>query len=249
MSTVLDETRDGNSGVDFVDNPQMVNVAVSRAIKRFVLVTNHDMLPASRHLRDLVEFIRYHNPDEGISDSGVLSVFDLLYREYSAVLQPLASRMQTPSTFASENIIWTVLLEILAEEMSRTRLLPGRSSCETCCLTCHGSPLQPGRLCAEAAPDFDFLVYSRITNRPVLAVEVDGFAFHENDGRQKARDSLKDGICRTHGIQLLRLPTTGSGEPHLIARHSGLHSSHGTVLMDVAPSGPRRAGHPSHHRF
>ncbi|PNI07420.1 hypothetical protein CXX84_16455 [Arthrobacter sp. AFG7.2] len=215
MSTVLDETRDGNSGVDFVDNPQMVNVAVSRAIKQFVLVTNHEMMPASRHLRDLVEFIRYHNPDDGISDSGVVSVFDLLYREYSAVLQPLAERMQTPSAFASENIIWTVLLEILAEELFKDlavarevhirNLLPGLSRLTT----------------AQAAyvrngARFDFLVYSRITNRPFLAVEVDGFAFHENDGRQQARDSLKDEICRAHGIRLLRLPTTGSGEPHLI---------------------------------
>jgi hypothetical protein len=215
MSTVLDETRDGNSGVDFVDSPQLVNVAVSRAIKRFVLVTNHDMLPASRHLRDLVEFIQYHDPDDGISDSGVLSVFDLLYKEYSAALQPLAARMQTPSTFASENIIWTVLSEILAEELFKDlavareillrNLLPDLSRLTT----------------AQAAyvrngARFDFLVYSRITNRPVLAIEVDGFAFHENDERQKVQDGFKDGISRTHGIQLLRLPTTGSGEPDLI---------------------------------
>jgi hypothetical protein len=162
-----------------------------------------------------VEFIQYHDPDDGISDSGVLSVFDLLYKEYSAVLQPLAARMQTPSTFASENIIWTVLLEILAEELFKDlavarevllrNLLPGLSLLTT----------------AQAAyvrngARFDFLVYSRITNRPVLAIEIDGFAFHENDERQKVRDGLKDGISRTHGIQLLRLPTTGSGEPHLI---------------------------------
>lgn len=246
MSTVLDETRDGNSGVDFVDNPQMVNVAVSRAIKRFVLVTNHDMLPASRHLRDLVDFIRYHNPDEGISDSGVLSVFDLLYREYSAVLQPLALRMQTPSTFASENIIWTVLLEILAEEMFQDlsvarevllrNLLPSLSRLTT----------------AQAAyvrngARFDFLVYSRITNRPVLAVEVDGFAFHENERRQKARDSLKDGICRTHGIQLLRLPTTGSGEPPLIRQE--LRAAQLTQHRpDGRGSGPLQGGYPSPHR-
>jgi hypothetical protein len=215
MSTVLDETRDGNSGVDFVDSPQLVNVAVSRAIKRFVLVTNHDMLPASRHLRDLVHFIHYQDPDDGVFESGVLSVFDLLYKEYSAALQPLAARLQTTSTFASENIMWTVLLDIVAEEPFKDlavapQVLLGNLLPDLSRLTTRQAAFVRNRA------SVDFMVYNRITNRPVLAIEVDGFAFHEDDQTQKARDHLKDEICRTHGIQLLRLPTTGSGEPHLI---------------------------------
>jgi len=39
----------------------MINVAGSRAIQRFILVTSYDMLP-SRHIQDLVGYIRYHNP-------------------------------------------------------------------------------------------------------------------------------------------------------------------------------------------
>lgn len=30
----------------------------------------------------------------------------------------------------------------------------------------------------------DFVVYNRVTNQPVLAIEVDGFAFHENSPDQ-----------------------------------------------------------------
>ncbi|MBD1539737.1 AAA family ATPase [Arthrobacter sp. S13_S34] len=215
MSTVLDETRNGTSGVRFVDDPRLVNVAVSRAIKRFVLVTNHDMLPASRHLRDLVHFIHYQDPDDGVFESGILSVFDLLYKEYSAVLRPLAARLQTPSTFASENIMWTVLLDIVAEEPFRDlavapQVLLGNLLPDLSRLTAKQATFVRNRA------SVDFMVYNRITNRPVLAIEVDGFAFHEDDQRQKARDQLKDEICRTHGIQLLRLPTTGSGEPQLI---------------------------------
>lgn len=215
MSTVLDETRVGNSGVEFVDNPQLVNVAVSRAVKRFVLVTNHDMLPASRHLRDLVQFIQYQDPDDGVFDSGVLSVFDLLYKEYSALLQPLAARIQTASVFASENIMWTLLLDILAEEPYKDfavarqvllrNLLPDLSGLTTAQMTY-----------TRNRASVDFVVYNRITNRPVLAIEVDGFAFHEGDEKQKVRDALKDEILGAHTIQLLRLPTTGSGEQHLI---------------------------------
>ena len=215
MSTVLDESKNGRSGVEFVDNPQLVNVAVSRAVKRFVLVTNHDMLPASRHLRDLVQFIQYQDPEHGFFDSEVLSVFDLLYREYSALLLPLAARLKNTSKFASENIMWTVLLEILAEEayadfgvaqqVVLRNLLPDLSRL---------TPRQVAYVRNRAT--VDFVIYNRITNRPVLALEVDGFAFHEADHVQQARDALKGAICHAHNIPLLRLPTTGSGEEHII---------------------------------
>jgi hypothetical protein len=40
VPTVLDETWRGRTGTSFVDDPHLVNVAVSRAAKRFLLVTN-----------------------------------------------------------------------------------------------------------------------------------------------------------------------------------------------------------------
>jgi hypothetical protein len=45
----------------------------------------------------------------------------------------------------------------------------------------------------------------------LLAIEVDGLAFHEKNPVQLVRDALKDGIFETMGFPLLRLPTTGSG--------------------------------------
>jgi hypothetical protein len=50
----------------------------------------------------------------------------------------------------------------------------------------------------------------RVTNQPLLAIEVDGFAFHENNPDQRARDARKDTILDAHQMPLLRLPTTGS---------------------------------------
>lgn len=64
----------------------------------------------------------------------------------------------------------------------------------------------------------DFVVHNRVTNRPLLAVEVDGFAFHENDPTRRERDVLKDDILRAHDLPLLRLPTTGSEEGRRIRR-------------------------------
>lgn len=217
MSTVLDETKNGHAGVEFVDNPQLVNVAVSRAVKRFVLVTNHDMLPASRHLRDLVQFIQYQDPEDGVFDSAVLSVFDLLYKEYSALLRPLAARLKNTSKFASENIVWTLLLEIIADDAYTDLAVAPQVIMRN--LLRDLSRLTPEQVSyVRNRATVDFVVYNRITNMPVLAVEVDGFAFHEADPLQQVRDGLKDAICLAHSIPLLRLPTTGSGEELVIRR-------------------------------
>jgi hypothetical protein len=211
LTTVLDETWRGRTGLAFVDDPQMINVAVSRAIQRFILVTNYDMLPTSRHIRDLVGYIRYHNPGEDAVDSMVVSVFDLLYRAYSQRLRPLAARLRNELKYPSEDIIWTVLHDITAEpryahmtvspQVLLRNLLP-----------------DPGRLTpaqrayVQHRASVDFVVYNRVTNQPLLAIEVDGFAFHENNPDQRARDVLKNEILNAHQMPLLRLPTTGSRE-------------------------------------
>ncbi|MEU3271267.1 AAA domain-containing protein [Saccharomonospora sp. NPDC006951] len=215
LTTVLDETWLGHTGLPFVDDPQMINVAVSRAIRRFILVTNNDLMPTSRHIQDLVGYIRYHNPDEEVVDSEVVSVFDLLYTAYSQRLRPLAARIGKKFKYPSENIIWTVLNDIFAEpsyahlvaipQVILKNLLPSLDR------------LTPDQVAfARRRASIDFVVYNRVTNQPLLAIEVDGFEFHENKPIQLKRDALKDEILRVHDLPLLRLPTTGSGEQERI---------------------------------
>jgi hypothetical protein len=217
MTTVLDETWRGRTGLGFVDDPQLINVAVSRAIRRFILVTNHDMLPTSRHIRDLVGYIRYHNLDEEVVDSAVISMFDLLYSKYSSRLRRLAGRLRNEMRYRSEDIIWTALHDILTEQryahltvshhVLMRNLLPDVSRL---------TPRQATFVAKRAS--VDFVVYNRVTNHPLLAIEVDGFAFHENNPVQRERDAVKDEILRAHEMPLLRLPTTGSGENERIRR-------------------------------
>jgi AAA domain-containing protein/uncharacterized protein DUF2726 len=211
LMTVLDETWRGRTGLPFVDDPHKVNVAVSRAIQRFIVVTNYGMLPASRHIRDLVGYIRYHHPGEDVVDSAVVSVFDLLYSAYSERLRPLAARLKGELKYRSEDIIWTVLHDIIAEpryahltvsaQVLLLSLLPA-----DCRLT------GPQQVYVQRRASVDFVVYNRVTNQPLLAIEVDGFAFHENRPDQLARDALKNAILKAHQMPLLRLRTTDSGE-------------------------------------
>ncbi len=211
LTTVLDETWRGRTGLAFVDDPQMINVAVSRAIQRFILVTNYDMLPTSRHIRDLVGYIRYHNPGEDVVDSMVVSVFDLLYRAYSQRLRPLAARLRKELKYPSEDIIWTMLHDIIAEQRYAHMTVSSQVLLRNL-LPDLGRLTPAQRAYIQHRASVDFVVYNRVTNQPLLAIEVDGFAFHENSPDQRARDALKDEILDAHQMPLLRLPTTGSRE-------------------------------------
>jgi hypothetical protein len=173
------------------------------------------MMPTSRHIQDLVGYIRYHNPGNEVVDSEVVSVFDLLYSAYSQRLRPLAARLRKQLKYPSEDIIWTVLNDIFAEprhahmtaipQMLLKNLLPNFDR------------LTPGQAAyVKNRASIDFVVYNRVSNRPLLAIEVDGFEFHENKPTQLKRDALKNDILRMHDMPLLRLPTTGSAEPQRI---------------------------------
>lgn len=47
----------GQRGLEFVDDPHMVNVAVSRAVRQFVLVTDHDLFfKKGKNIGDLIRY-------------------------------------------------------------------------------------------------------------------------------------------------------------------------------------------------
>ena len=62
----------------------------------------------------------------------------------------------------------------------------------------------------------DFLIYNRISKKPVLAIEVDGYEYHKKGTVQASRDILKNHIMELYAIKLLRFMTNGSGEKQKI---------------------------------
>lgn len=212
MSTVLDYTRDGQMGLNFVDDPQMVNVAVSRAIKQFVLVTDYALFfKRGKDIGDLIRYIQYSTLDENVIKSNIVSVFDLLYREYSNKLIPLKARTNQSARYQSEEVLRVLLEEILAEpQNNRYSYVHGmllRNLLNTVDLLTD----EELRFVNNRA-SLDFVVYYKQDKTCALVVEVDGFAFHENNPEQKRRDALKDTILMKYGVPLLRLPTNGSRE-------------------------------------
>ena len=68
------------------------------------------------------------------------------------------------------------------------------------------------RYAANYSTHLDFLIINRVTKLPVLAIETDGYSYHNDQTKQLQRDLMKEHILSCYGLPLLRLSTKGSGE-------------------------------------
>ncbi|MCH5336778.1 MAG: DUF2726 domain-containing protein, partial [Campylobacter sp.] len=64
----------------------------------------------------------------------------------------------------------------------------------------------------QSSSHIDLLIFNTMNKSPVLAIEIDGFAYHKKDSKQSTRDELKNHILQKCGIALLRLSTIQSDE-------------------------------------
>ncbi|MEV6067606.1 AAA domain-containing protein [Nocardia sp. NPDC052001] len=213
MTTVLDNSKSSLKALQFADDPKLINVAVSRAARLFVLVTHPSELPASRHLRDLIGYIRYRDPGNAVVDSNVVSIFDLLYTEQEKRRRKHPRIGWDRTENPSEDIALTFLEEILTDPAYHHLAIHRQVPLQ------HVFPRDRSRLTDRQREfirnrsTFDFVIFNQITNANLCAVEVDGFYPHEGDPSQIERDSVKDAICQRFSFPILRLATTGSNEP------------------------------------
>ena len=198
----------------FIDNPNLINVAVSRAVKEFIVVKPASMdLPHGTNIGDLIRYICYTtNPAETIVKGRICSVFDLLYKEYNKAFKQFLLLNKNIKGSAAELIIHQLLSENIllsntqfsaidmVREYKLRDLIPDIQlfSKEEMRFISNNSRI-------------DFLLYNKIDKAPVLAIEVDGVSFHDNELQQQ-RDSKKNHILKTIGLPLLRLSTDGHNE-------------------------------------
>lgn len=208
ISTVDDEI------TDFVDDPYLLNVAVSRAKKKLILVVSGNEQSPERNISDLIAYIQYNNFE--VKDSTTYSIFDYLYKQYTVARQEYLQKHKKISEYESENLMYALILDIL-EEKAYTSLD----------VVCHfplnmlikDLALLNERECAyvmNPATHLDFVILNRISKKIVLAIEVDGYEYHKNGTVQAERDKLKDHILELYKIPFIRFKTNGSGEKEMI---------------------------------
>jgi len=208
ISTVDDEIS------DFADDPYLINVAVSRAKRKLMLVVTGNEQAKERNITDLIDYIQYNNFD--VVESKIYSIFDYLYKQYTEERMAYLQKHKKVSEYDSENLMYSLVEEIIADNKY--------SSLDVVChfplnMLIKNTELLNEQECQYAmnpATHLDFLIYNRIGKKPVLAIEVDGYEYHKEDTVQASRDLLKNHILELYEIPLLRFKTNGSGEKEKI---------------------------------
>lgn len=199
---------------DFVNDAHLLNVAVSRAKDKFVLLVSGNEQKDS-NIKDLMDYIRYYNGEE--YQSSVRSVFDLLYGPMTEQRMEFLKEHRHISEFDSENLMYGLLYDTIHNSgMTHLGIL------------CH-YPLSllitdTAKLTDEErtyagrnGTHLDFLVYNMVSRAPLFAIEVDGYTYHNEMTEQASRDKLKNSIMAKIGLRLERFRTDGSGEKERIS--------------------------------
>lgn len=198
----------------FLDNPNSINVAISRAINKFYIVTPYEYKSANNsNLANFLSYIKYNNFE--INTSKITSIYDLLYKVNDQEREKYLNTHIPFSRFASETITYNTILDILKmPEYSsyglKDKVYPLRKLVQNeNILTSEEIKFK------NTNSHVDFLIYNKFDNQAILAIEVDGFRFH-NFQDQKNRDRKKDSILNKCNIPVLRLKTNECREKERI---------------------------------
>lgn len=195
---------------DFVDDPYLLNVAISRAKNKLCLVTTGNKISKDSNICDLINYIEYQNFT--VSNSKIYSVFDYLYSQYTTERLLYLKNHNKISEYDSENLMYSLIIDTI-ESMQKPEIgvichQPLNMIIRDICLLNE----KEYKYAMNRATHIDFLLYNRISQKIILAIEVDGYYYHKVGTEQFERDKLKNSILDKYNIPYIRFFTNGSRE-------------------------------------
>jgi superfamily I DNA and/or RNA helicase len=212
-----------NDITPFIDDANLINVAVSRAVDELIIVTSDRLFKQQgSYLGDLIRYMEY-NSFSNVIESQKVSVFDLLYTEYSSALLKFRTSKEKVSEYESENLMYAVIEEVLSLPQFRSFKCVMHIPLNSLFRNFSNLTVDERKFAENPWSHVDFLIFNRLDKEALLAIEVDGVKYHRNDEKQESRDSLKNSILEKNNLPLLRVATNESGEKEKLI----------TMLMDV----------------
>jgi len=199
LSTVDNEIK------DFTDNPNRLNVAVSRAIEQLIVVVNGNEPQKDSNILDLVKYIEYNNCE--IKESKLFSVFDYLYECYAEQRKLFLKKCKKISQYDSENLFYNVLSEVLTNKYQNEYGVAVHIPLNRIIKDFSVLDKKEVKFAQNEWSHVDFLIYNKLNKTPVLAIEVDGATYHKADSKQSVRDKIKNAIFEKYSLPLIRFST------------------------------------------
>lgn len=195
---------------DFSDDPNLLNVAVSRAKEKLIIVTSGQAQPPGSNIGDLEDYIRYNNGE--IQQSGIRSVFDYLYSAYTEERMAYLKKYKPVSMYDSENLMYRLIRDELNRRNDTSLYVINHVPLNTLFQNTEQLNEREKKFVTGGLSHLDFLIYNKISKKPILAIEVDGFLYHRKGTAQAERDTVKNNILGKYHLPLLRFKTNGSEE-------------------------------------
>lgn len=195
---------------EFTDNPNRLNVAISRAIKQLILIVNGNNSDKDSNIADLIRYIEYNN--FSIKESSLRSVFDYLYKGYEQKRAEIIAKSGNKSDFDSENLMYALISNTLKQDKFSKYDVVLHFPLLNVIRDFSKLTEEEQKYARHRNTHLDFLIYNKLGKNPILAIEVDGFEYHKAGTEQAERDKKKDSILAKYDLPLLRFSTIGSGE-------------------------------------
>lgn len=219
---------------DFNDNPSLINVAVSRAKKRFILLAPTYEAYQDSNLASLVRYISRLDPEKrNLSVSKYRSIFDALYRK-NGTLNLQLTQGESPAEAQMRMLLSTILKKYPAlGTWHFVQEYPlGNLPKDTSTFT------EAEQRYMNNGARLDFLIYDVIDKQPLATIEVDGASFHQAGSKQALRDSLKDDILEKMELPHKRFRTDnvkGQEDTEIEEWFNGIYKSrnHGKCLKNI----------------
>lgn len=165
------------------DNPNLLNVAVSRAVKKLRLLISDNEKNDNTNIRDLVRYIAYEKGE--VVSGKVYSVFALLYKDYRKVREAYLKNKRRVSEVESENLFYHYLQEFFGREGYVDLDIAVHMPLRMIIKDVEGFDEEEVRFAMHRSTHVDFLIYKKIDKQPVLAIEVDGERYHRKGSIRK----------------------------------------------------------------
>ena len=203
-----------NEITDFVDDPKMLNVAVTRAKKYLRLVVSGNENQQNRNIRDLIKYIEYNNFE--IIESKTKSIYDLLYKQNRKERLEYLKNKKRVSDYESENLTYNLISEIINNNNYNNLDICVHVPLINVLANTNFLNDEELKYVTNTWTHLDFAIFNKMNKKIVMAVEVDGYYFHRVGTKQQERDNIKGRVLAKYDIPLIRLNTTGSGEKEII---------------------------------
>lgn len=220
FSTVANDADDYMKGEEkvasFVNNHELLNVALTRAKHHFTLVTSEEIYHRAKgFLGDLVRYMTYETGGD-VSEGQIKSIFDVFYSDRQAAQLRVLQSTKTDEAL-SEILFARLLDEILKNEKYASFHYSMHVNLkELIRIDEEDYPKAEYAYLCHPWTHVDFALYNIYDKKPVLFFEVDGVAYHEQRAKQKVHDGWKDEAAKKSGVPLLRFKTNGSKEKEKI---------------------------------